>query len=189
MSSTSCEYRDTDVAARYVQGRLAEDEAERFEAHYFACEACWAEVQGGIALRAATSRPAAPARRSFVRRAFPAAAAVVLVAAMGWLVLQDRVEPPPAFRGAETTWNLEAQRGDGAVAVTWSAVPGAVSYRVRIHAPDGTPLDRMEVTGTSARVPVTDFGSYRRVYVTVDAIDAAHLIVDRSPPIGVGRGR
>lgn len=42
-----------DLAAAYVSGRLDEDAADAFEAHYFECDACWARVQRALEVRAA----------------------------------------------------------------------------------------------------------------------------------------
>ena len=56
---------ERDVAVLYLAGKLPEDEAEAFEAHYFECERCWEEVQRGSELRAALGKPAvarSPAR-------------------------------------------------------------------------------------------------------------------------------
>jgi anti-sigma factor RsiW len=43
----------------YVQGKLSDPDAEAFEAHYFACDRCWAAVQQALELQAAFESPAA----------------------------------------------------------------------------------------------------------------------------------
>ena len=42
---SECEYASTDTPARYRQKKLDGAEAESFEAHYFACDACWIELE------------------------------------------------------------------------------------------------------------------------------------------------
>ncbi|MCA1732808.1 MAG: hypothetical protein LC732_04320, partial [Acidobacteria bacterium] len=127
--SATCAYADTDSAARYVQGRLAGDEAERFEKHYFACEICWTEVQAGLALRASSPRQAARPSRS-AWRLLPAAAVLLLVASAGWVVLRERVAPLDAVRGAGSTWNIRTELRDGDLVAHWPPVTHAASYRL-----------------------------------------------------------
>ena len=43
---------DEDLIPRFVRGALPPDEAERLEAHCFACDACWTELQTAMALNA-----------------------------------------------------------------------------------------------------------------------------------------
>lgn len=184
VDSATCAYAESDSAARYVQGRLAGDDAERFEEHYFACESCWTEVQAGLALRASAPRPAARPSR-FAWRALPAAAALLLFAGAGWLVLRERMAPPDALRGGAPAWTLRAERHDGELMAQWAPVPGAAAYRLRVHAPDGSPLAALETSTPPLRVPVGSFAPHSKVFLVVEAIDASGAVIDRSPPAGL----
>lgn len=43
--------RDRDLVDRYLSDDLPEPDAESFEAHFFACDACWDRVRAAMALR------------------------------------------------------------------------------------------------------------------------------------------
>lgn len=50
----SCEYAGCDsLASRYLAEWLSPQEADAFEAHYFACDNCWQRVRRALELRAA----------------------------------------------------------------------------------------------------------------------------------------
>jgi CHAT domain-containing protein len=54
-----CHYvEENDLVSRYIAGKLPEEEAEAFEAHYFGCERCWSEVRAATEVRAAMEKPA-----------------------------------------------------------------------------------------------------------------------------------
>ena len=56
----TCELVDErELDSRYLSGRLTDDEASAFEAHYFGCDRYWALVRGGMGIRAAMSGEAA----------------------------------------------------------------------------------------------------------------------------------
>ena len=184
VDSAICAWAETNSAARYVQGRLAGDAAEKFEEHYFACESCWTEVQAGLALRASAPRPAARPSRS-AWRALPAAAALLLFAGAGWLVLRERIAPPDALRGDAPAWTVRTEPRDGDLLAHWPPVPRAASYRVLIHAPDGSPLATLEAPTPLLRLPAGSFGSHPKVFLVVEAIDASGAMIDRSPPVGI----
>jgi CHAT domain-containing protein len=50
---------ENDVVSRYVTRKLAPEEAEAFEEHYFGCDRCWSEVQRATELRAALGKSGA----------------------------------------------------------------------------------------------------------------------------------
>lgn len=50
-----------DLEARYLSDRLTDEEAEAFEAHYFACDKCWTSLQRAIEMRAALTNAVGPA--------------------------------------------------------------------------------------------------------------------------------
>jgi len=149
---------DRDLAVRYLEGRLAEDEAEAFETHYFGCETCWEEVRRGSELRAALGRPAvvpATLRTAWGWRLFAAAAAILAIAAIGlWKLERPRATPPsqPTLRGAAT--DLLQVRGeplpDGRIKISWDAHPEAQVYIVEVLRSDG-----VTVLKTQTRDPST----------------------------------
>lgn len=54
VSTPDCSLADRDSRiVGYVAETLSADEADAFEAHYFACDLCWREVQQGLEIRAA----------------------------------------------------------------------------------------------------------------------------------------
>lgn len=181
VDSAPCEYAETDSAARYIQGRLAGDEAERFEQHYFACEICWTEVQAGLALRASSPRQAARPSRS-AWRLLPAAAVLLLVAGAGWVVLRERVAPFDAVRSAAPAWSIRAELRNGQLVAHWPPVARAASYRLLVHAPDGSPLAELEASSSSLRLPAGSFAPHEEVFLVVEAIDVSGAVIDRSPP-------
>ena len=86
----------TEVVERYLTGQLAEDERERFEEHYFACDSCFATLQTLRATREAVRSAGDPAvlplRRRLTVWAWTAAAAAVALVVTGALLL--RTAPP-----------------------------------------------------------------------------------------------
>jgi tetratricopeptide (TPR) repeat protein len=78
MDTPDCALVDREARiVSYLAETLAADEAEAFEAHYFACDQCWRELRQGLEIRAAltpkvdTSAPVIP----FVAEPAPALAA------------------------------------------------------------------------------------------------------------------
>jgi len=92
--------RGEDTVARWVAEALAPDEAERFEVHLLACDACQASVRQASALRAALRGGVVQPARGRVRRwALPLAIAAAL--ATVWLArpgdtLSRLADPGPA---------------------------------------------------------------------------------------------
>ena len=190
---------DVDIEARYLSGRLSEEEAEAFEAHYFACDRCFALVQRGAEIRATeSSSPSVSARR---RRAWwpsLATAAGLILAAGIWRTLPNEAPHSPAaaasdsnvLRGAGTTVALRATASDSTLFATWSPVERASSYRVRLLGEDGSLLTEHEVSDTNARlaVPLRDGRRAAPVYVQVQALGPLHEIVAASPIARASQG-
>lgn len=94
VKAIDCEYvQDHDLVKSYLGGGLSEKEAEAFEAHYFACDRCWEEVNTANQIRASAA-PASSQRDTGVRVRYPppvarpqwralALAAAVAVALLG----------------------------------------------------------------------------------------------------------
>lgn len=64
------EVEKQDILEKYLLGRLADEDRDNFEQHYFECDSCFASVQIGIAAQEdLTKNP--PVRRSGSRTLFP----------------------------------------------------------------------------------------------------------------------
>jgi len=173
---------DESTAARYLAGRLTDDEAEAFEAHYFGCDRCWAEVRTARELRAALAPGAAvgaPSRRPWV----PLAAAAALLAALGTWMLVRPTGGERVFRaggGDELEVTLSPREGD--VGVSWSPAPGARAYRVRVVTADGALVTEQEraappVTLGKEHLPAT------ALFVTVQALGPDREVLASSAPL------
>lgn len=170
METIDCaDVRDGDMVSRYLADRLSEPEAEAFEAHYFACEACWRAVEAAMALRATAGgerEPAArdassgaapaPGRRAGWRRWIPAAAAAVVAVGVGvWLsgpggapdAGGDRLRGEAADAAVITEWTDEGLR------VRWDEVAAATAYVVQIFDAGGTLREEIETEGTEMVLP------------------------------------
>lgn len=145
---------ERDLALLYLAGKLPEDEAEAFEAHYFECESCWQDVQRGSELRAAFGKPAvAPAARA-TRSAWDwrplAAAAVIAFVGLGvWQLTRRTAEEPtrPVLRGVNAEGlALKVETGpQGGIELTWPAHPDAATYAVEVLASDGVSVWKREI--------------------------------------------
>ncbi len=158
----TCELVDQDdLDTRFLAGRLSEEEAEAFEAHFFGCERCWGLVQQGLAIRSALGAEAAspqlPGVASVPRRtpgrwwglAAAAALAVVLVG-MWWP--GQRSGPAPSedvLRGGETPFPVVASGSRATLQAAWPRLPNADLYRVRLYSADGTLVAQRELMDTS----------------------------------------
>lgn len=102
----NCEYGGKpEVVELYLAGRLPDDEAARFELHYFECDTCLTSVQTGQAIQAAGEQPAkskvlsmparaaTPAGRPRWLYGLAAAAALILGTFVAWRAFVT--EPAP----------------------------------------------------------------------------------------------
>jgi len=192
-----CGYvEDHDLAALYLAGKLAEGDAEVFEAHQFACDRCSAELAQVSEIRAALGKPVLvpdqPARRtSSVRRdawTLLAAAAAVAIVALGIRQLVGRPAVVPkheVLRGQkEALLDLSLKAGPGGhVVLEWPPDPDARSYRVKILRSDGHPVLTSETSDTRMelnvgalppRPPGVSF------LATIEALDAMNGVVAKS---------
>lgn len=170
--STSCPYsQNGEIDQHYLAGTLPESDAETFERHYFECDICWARLQRGAEIRAALwkSQPSSlpvqsspVTRRRMTIRVMPATAAAVLLVGLGiWrnsrvMSHSPRVaarEASETTRGSEMSFNVATRITDGRIVAAWPPTSGAVDYRVRLLAQDGTLLLEREVSDTSFVLP------------------------------------
>lgn len=182
-SSVECGQDET-LAARYLAGRLSEAEAEAFEAHYFACDRCWAEVRAAQEIRAALGGRKEKAHPASRPRWLPLAAAAALAASLGaWMLVRTPTGTPErvfrAGRGAELELTLSLE--PTGVRISWPAAAGVSTYRVRVVTPEGTPVTEREVASPPVLLekqllPAT------RLYVTVQALGPDRQVLSASEP-------
>jgi anti-sigma factor RsiW len=157
----ACHDPMSDLMERYVAGRLPEREAERFEAHYFGCDTCWAAVQRAVELRAAfatmPAEEAAPVRpagrgraasRGAWRSVLAAAALATIVVGTWHLARQDR-DPAPVLRNGAAELAVTLRREATTLRADWAPVPGAEAYHVRLFTAAGTLVLEPETADTS----------------------------------------
>src|SRR5207244_3597262 len=101
--------RREELVDGYATGRLGEDDAARFEEHFFGCDACWAELERARAIRSAFARIPVSTARAETRRPrllWPrlalAAAGLAAIAVLPLLRQRSVGRPPaptPVWRG------------------------------------------------------------------------------------------
>lgn len=99
------ETRAPDLAERYLRGSLSDEEATRYEEHFFACESCFADLKAleSLQLELARTRHAVEAQTRGSRPLrWVAAAAAVLVLASGAALVLTRGATPLAGPKAGT---------------------------------------------------------------------------------------
>ncbi len=190
----NCEYVDEkDLVSRYLGGRLDPAEAEAFEAHYFECERCWAQVARATELRAAFAREPAEATASQARGRRPAmwwrwtaplaaAAAIMLIAVWQFGPEPGGLPDADVLRGTAVDIEVSVASEPEALTAAWPPVDAATVYVVRLHAADGTLLLEREVADTAVRVsrPALPPGTSGELYWSVQALDALRQVVGRS---------
>lgn len=174
-----CPYQDTETAARYLAGSLPGSEQDRFEEHYFACDACFAEVNAGAEIRAATTVAQAPARsRPRIYRYAAAAAVVAALAALPFVLERSRpgVEETPVWRGSATAAHpLHLTAENDQWTFRWDAQPAAAGYEIELYSEEGKLLLRQDTAETSMtidRSAIPPETATKPVYARLRAIDA-----------------
>jgi hypothetical protein len=145
---------EEDLDQRYLAGTLPPEQAEAFEEHYFGCERCWERVQYGLAVRAADRGPAAgdvilPARQPGRRWWGLAAAAAVVLIAVGVARRFGSTEGNEVVRGRGDSLPARALARSDSLGVSWTRMPAAERYRVRLQTSDGGLLLERETPETS----------------------------------------
>ena len=190
---------ERDLVALYLAGKLPENETEVFEAHYFACERCWGDVQRAAEIRTAFGKPVLvplpkPGRQD--RAALPsarrwrwlAAAAALALATLGVWQLTRRAAPPapePVLRG-ETAGSLPLQIETGPgqqITFRWPAHPDAQVYVVQVFRSDGVSVWRRETPQTTLFLDPATLPARRRgisLLAKVEALDTMRQVVAKS---------
>ncbi len=200
---TCARVEEEDLDTRYLAGKLSEEEAERFEEHYFACDRCWSAVQRGLDVRAANERAAVaqvrrpaltvergtPARATAAtgRRWWPAAiAASVAIVAIGiWQggELSNIGSTTDGLRGPADTIRAVASVRGGNLVVSWAPSANADRYGVRLQKIDAALVIDRVVNDTSlsiSRDSLPGVADGERVYWEIRAFDALRRTVARS---------
>jgi hypothetical protein len=173
---TCTDVENRDLVAGYVSHSLTEPDAEAFERHYLGCARCWADLQLACSIRIATSGTAAPAGARSRRRLYMvlpfAAAAMVMLAVILW-ERQRTLEPEdPVRTSASDPLQVTVVPTASSAQLRWSPIAGAARYRVRVSAPDGTPLVARETAASSFDLPRDDLpAGIAAVIVVVEAFD------------------
>ena len=172
---------ERDLAVLYLAGKLPEDEAQAFEAHYFGCEDCREDVQRGSELRAAFGKPAVvPAARSArPRRAWLplAAAAVIAFVALGVWQLTRRTpveSTTPVVRGVGEVLDLEVESGrQRGIDVRWPPHPNAATYEIEVLGSNGASVWKTETPEPRIRIAPGVLSSPGQTYeIRVEALDS-----------------
>ncbi len=170
---------DENDIARYVDGRITDDERGEIEVHLAECPRCRNQVaavhqlledesgrEGGMdfgvreqaeALGGGEAEGRSSDRR-MGRRFVAGAAAVVLLTVASLLYWQHQGPPPSRLRSSSTPSHLTVSApADGATVSSrpvfvCAPVSEALSYRVTLRAPDGTVVWKGDTT--AARVPL-----------------------------------
>lgn len=145
---------EPDEIAAYVDRATSVEARASMEGHLFACAACRAEVAEVSRILRTTPHRGGVRRRTWV----PAAAAAVL--ALLWVgprAVRELQRSPHREEAVTTTVAPRPIMPIGSVptasALTWSSVPFATTYRIRLFDADGNPLWEREVADTVAAIP------------------------------------
>lgn len=186
----SCEFAERDLESRYLAGRLPEQEADGYEAHYFACDACWQRLRRALELKAGFAeggaKTAAVTVPRFERNWWPIAAGVAAAALLlgTWrMTTHDDARFDSSMRGPDASWPVSTQVDRDVLSASWTPVPEADVYRVRLFSADGTLLmeretrdNRMEIR----RDTLSQVESEQPVYWSVEALDELRTSLARS---------
>jgi len=167
---------DEDLVRRYVAATLPADEAERFEEHFFGCDACWQEVETTNELRDALRRSSSVRSARSPRRWWVGSLAAAAMAAFIFIGVRQAMEQrQPVFRGGEQTLQTSLETTASGAVIEWPAVPEAQSYAVVFLSADGTPVMRLQIREPRIEVP-PETGS-RATHYRVQALDSFERVL------------
>jgi hypothetical protein len=188
---------ERDLVTLYLARKLPESEAEAFEAHYFACERCWADLQRAAEIRAGFGKPALVhfPRPGHARRALPsarrwrwlAAAAALALATLGVWQLAHRGAPPaePVLRSGTTgSLPLQIEAGPGPqIELRWPSHADAQIYVAEVFTSDGVSVWKRETSETRVSLDQGTLPARRpgvSLLAKVEALDAMRQVVAKS---------
>jgi hypothetical protein len=183
---------EQDVAVLYLAGRLPEDDAEAFEAHYLQCDKCWEDVQRGIELRAALGKPpVAPAARAtrfaWDWRPLAVAAAIAFVGLGVWRLTRRTADETsrPVLRGVNAErLDLKVEtEPQGSFNLTWPPHPDAATYKIEVLASDGVSVWKTEIKETRLSIGAAVLPAPRTgisLLIRVEALDPMRQVVATS---------
>jgi hypothetical protein len=154
-TALTCEQVDErDLEAGYLAGRLSEEEASAFEAHFFGCERCWALLQNAQAVAAARrASSGGGSRRSWHLLPLASAAVLVLLAGGGWWLTQRRgPAATETLRGSTDSITVDLEATVSGVAGRFTPFPGTDRYRVRVYSAQGDLLAEQETADTTLSI-------------------------------------
>lgn len=155
-----------DLIRQYVAGILAQDDAERFEEHYFACDDCWREVESASEIRTALapSRTARPAPSW--RWASLAAAAAIGFALLGvWQWQASRPEAPIYRDTTGGGFSTQASRSGDSVVLSWGVPADARRYQVQLLKLDGELVASLVTAAPTVSLQSSEIGPARQYRV------------------------
>ena len=192
--SLECLYADDDdLLRKYAAGKVTESEGETFEEHLFGCDRCRTELEQAMAIRAAMQAPshASVLRWRFPSVSFVAAAAAVIVVVLGLWQLRSRdhevMQPVRGTQRGEMA--ATARLTGGTLNVTWQRPPAAHEYVVQLFTADGTPLQSMRTSNSTASLPLGSLPSGAPLYWRVQAIDENGVVISSSQLQRLARSR
>lgn len=169
IASPSESHLEPQEIAAFVDRTANEGERTRIESHLADCEQCRAEVVDAARIVATL-----PRRREFRGAHWGAIAAAAVVLLIAWP--RDARDPGLQHREAPVTTTVAPRTlapigvVDDAATLTWSSVPRADRYRVRVFDADGSVLWERETADTTTVVPASArLPSGRSYYWKVEA--------------------
>lgn len=155
-----------DLIRQYVAGILAQDDAERFEEHYFACDDCWREVESISEIRTALAPPRTARSVPSWRWGSLAAAAAVGFALLGVWQWQSSRPDAPIYRDATGGGlSTRASRSGDSVVLSWTAPADARRYQVHLFKLDGEQVASVMTAAPSVSLQSSEIGSARQYRV------------------------
>ena len=154
-----CSHGRGDEVARYLRGRMAQAEADAFEAHYFACQTCATELSLAMRVRAA-GRTVKPLEAQRAKRWPGLLVAASLAILIGVVAIERRDETPAQYRSSgDAPITIQVNRSS----VQWSRVAGATRYVIETFAADGARLESHTVPATTERIDLSTPATHVRI--------------------------
>jgi hypothetical protein len=189
---------ERDLVPLYLAGRLPENVAEAFEAHYLACERCWADIQRASEIRAALGKPILvplPMAGRRAHRTVPSAggwrwlavaAGLALTTLAVWQLAHRGVPPSePVLRSGRTgSLPLQVEAGPGPrIVLRWPSHRNAQIYVAEVFTSDGVSVWRRETREKQVSLDQEALPTPRpgvSLLAKVEALDTMRQVVAKS---------